>query len=74
MLYIIYYIYYIYYVSVYIYIYIYIYIYYVCSCLILRDRIEVQPKTTNNKMMQTALEEIGEVVYYRNTWSIAFDV
>ena len=33
-----------------------------------------QDRTTTNKMMQTVLEEVGEVVYYIDTWFIAFGV
>ena len=38
------------------------------------SRIDLRPKTTNNKKMQIVLEKVGEVVYYIDTWSIAVAV
>ena len=38
------------------------------------SRIDLRPKTTNNKRMQIVLEKVGEVVYYIDTWSIAVAV
>ena len=37
---------------------------------ILWNRIELRPKTTKNKRMQTVLKELGEVIYYIETWLV----